>query len=63
MFGGESASGNYSTRELLSDVWMLDPKTRLWTWIAGPNTPNAPARGRKGEVSPDNTPSARSRMS
>ncbi|MFN8714272.1 MAG: kelch repeat-containing protein [Bacteroidota bacterium] len=27
----------------MSDMWMYDPTTNLWTWMAGPNTNNPPS--------------------
>lgn len=37
MFGAIDYAGSY-----YSDMWMYDPATLLWTWMAGPNLPLAP---------------------
>ena len=57
LFGG---SDQYSGRGNLSDLWMYDPGTQLWTWINGPNSSaNAGTYGTLGVASPTNVPRSR----
>jgi gliding motility-associated-like protein len=41
----------------LNDLWMFNPRTGEWTWVAGSNTPSQPAvYGTKGVPSTNNLP-------
>ncbi|RYZ49558.1 MAG: hypothetical protein EOP49_16005, partial [Sphingobacteriales bacterium] len=56
MFGGSYPGGNRT----YNDLWRFNPLTRLWTWMSGDESPNAP--GNYGTIrvsSPSNVPPAR----
>ncbi|MDZ4289326.1 MAG: tandem-95 repeat protein, partial [Prosthecobacter sp.] len=58
LFGGE---GYITTsRDLLNDLWMFDPLTRLWVWQGGSSTRNPSGiYGEKGVAAPGNVPGGR----
>lgn len=59
MFGGSGYDSTTATGSL-SDVWMLNPKTKLWTYMAGSSTMGAAETGSaQGTYAAGNTPSAR----
>ncbi|MGA8528506.1 MAG: kelch repeat-containing protein, partial [Acidobacteriaceae bacterium] len=37
LFGGQGDDSTGSFIDLLSDLWMFDPSTNLWTWVGGNN--------------------------
>lgn len=59
LFGGQNTDAN-STQGFLNDLWMYSPKTGLWTWVGGSNTPNASGSyGTMGTSAASNIPGAR----
>lgn len=58
MFGGATASNVF-----FNDVWKFDTASKLWTWVAGPNTQTATdvssMYGTQGIPDPANRPHAR----
>ncbi len=61
MFGGQGC-GTTTTVGFLSDLWVYDMATNMWTWIGGPETiqtSNMARYGTKGVEHPDNYPLAR----
>ncbi len=53
--GGQSAGGNF----FYNDMWVYDPATNQWTWMAGTNLTNqAGVYGTKGVFAPGNMPGA-----
>ena len=56
LFGGEGVDG-FSVAGELDDLWVFDPTTELWTWIAGNNIVNQIGiYGTQGVASPANVP-------
>lgn len=59
LFGGEGFDST-GTGGMLSDLWRLDGATKLWTWVAGPNTRNQMGSyGTLGTPAASNQPPAR----
>lgn len=61
LFGGRGldAAGSIG---ILSDLWIYDPTTNLWTWISGSDVVDqAGVHGTKGVPDPANSPGARYR--
>ena len=55
LFGGQSSYFGET-----SDLWKFETATRQWTWVAGPQAPDAPGvYGSKGNYSATNSPGAR----
>jgi len=53
--GGQSAGGNF----FYNDMWVYDPATNQWTWMAGTNLTNqVGVYGTKGVFAPGNMPGA-----
>ena len=58
LFGGDGMSE--TSAGLLSDLWMFDPATKNWTWVAGSKSENRfGAYGDKGKTSPKSEPGSR----
>lgn len=63
LYGGTGEDVNQQFGNL-SDLWVFDPSTSLWTWVGGSNTSGSiyqvPAvYGTLGVAAPDNTPGVR----
>jgi len=59
LFGGFGHDAT-SADGYLNDLWMFDPATLEWTWIAGSDTESHPGvYGTKGTPAPGNTPGSR----
>jgi N-acetylneuraminic acid mutarotase len=63
MFGGSGCcvpNGGINEYYVLSDLWMFNPSTGLWTWEGGSQTPNAAGSyGTQGIAAATNLPPAR----
>jgi N-acetylneuraminic acid mutarotase len=59
LFGGSGLDGNGNLQEALNDLWMYEPKSALWTWVNGPQTPSAGLYGILGVPSKGKLPGAR----
>jgi gliding motility-associated-like protein len=60
-FGNFWIFGGLNTSGVNSALWKYDPLANMWTWVKGPNAPNAlPVYGTQGVPSPANRPGARS---
>lgn len=62
LFGGTGCDVDdcVTNTNTLNDVWMYDPSTGWWTWMAGSTTANGQATyGTKGVAAPGNVPAGR----
>jgi N-acetylneuraminic acid mutarotase len=60
LFGGSTFTQTSSASLGLADLWKYSPTTKLWTWVAGTQTLNAPGvYGSLGTPAPTNEPGAR----
>lgn len=60
LFGG-SGYGASGAPNYLSDLWVYDPTTQMWTWVSGSTGANATGvYGTQGVASSSNAPGARS---
>jgi N-acetylneuraminic acid mutarotase len=60
LFGGAQLNANGTLGAVFNDLWSFNPTTRLWTWLAGSNTPNAAGvYGTQGTAATGNVPGAR----
>jgi N-acetylneuraminic acid mutarotase len=61
MFGGTGYDSTMSAGEL-NDLWMLNPSTRMWTWVSGSATEDQRGvYGTKGTPASGNVPGGRNR--
>ncbi|HEX2791785.1 MAG TPA: kelch repeat-containing protein [Steroidobacteraceae bacterium] len=60
LFGGVQLNSSGSYLAVFNDLWSYNPTTGLWTWVGGPNTPNAAGvYGTQGTAAASNVPGAR----
>jgi N-acetylneuraminic acid mutarotase len=62
LYGGDGVGATYAPPPMnkLGDLWKYNPTTNQWTWMAGPNTVNAPGvYGTQNVPSPANYPGGR----
>jgi hypothetical protein len=62
LFGGYGLP-SYPSVGWLSDLWMFNTRTKLWTWIDGPDSVDVPGvYGLPGKPAPGNRPGGRSEL-